>query len=126
MSDHSLGAEDSVFVRGLEFEANHGYYEEERRTKRRFRVHVELIRSLQEASESDKLADTIDYFEVCRIVLATGTETTFKLLETLAGSIASQLRTRYPQSRVSVEIEKLAPPCPGVPQSCGVRIVQGP
>ena len=28
----------------------------------------------------------------------------------------------YPRATVTVEIEKLAPPCPGVPASCGVRL----
>ena len=113
---------DSVFVRGLEFEGNHGYYEEERRTTRRFRANVELSANLQQASESDALIDTIDYFEICQTVVAIGTEQTFKLLERLAGSMAAALQEQYPRSAVTVEIEKLAPPCPGVPQCCGVRI----
>ena len=113
---------DSVFVRGLEFEGNHGYYEEERRTQRRFRVHVELSADLRSASESDALPDTIDYFEVCQTIVDVGTTRTFKLLETLAGAIGAALHERFPQSALSIEIEKLGPPCPGVPQSCGVRL----
>ncbi len=113
---------DIVFVRGLEFEGNHGFYEEERRTKRRFRVHVELSASLGTASRSDALIDTIDYFEVCQTIVEVGTTQTFKLLETLAGAIGSALHERFPNSDLQIEIEKLGPPCPGVPQSCGVRL----
>ncbi len=115
---------DAVFVRGLEFEGNHGYYEEERKTKRRFRVNLELSANLGRASLSDALGDTVDYFELCEIVVEVGTKHTFKLLERLAGSIAERIQERSPQSAVTVEIEKLAPPCPGVPQCCGVRIHQ--
>ena len=116
-------ATDTVFVRGLEFEGNHGYSEEERRTKRRFRVHIELSCDLQAAAVSDLLPDTIDYFQVCQIVIEIGTTRTFKLLEALGGAIASALKERFSTERLTIEIEKLAPPCPGVPQACGVRMV---
>ena len=117
-----MSTQDSVFVRGLEIEANHGYYEEERKTKRRFRVHVELTSNLRAASQSDALPDTIDYFKVCQIIVDVGTNQTFKLLETLAGRIGQSLQLEYPSAAVTIEIEKLAPPCPGVPQCCGVRL----
>ena len=113
---------DTVFVRGLEFEGNHGYYEEERRTNRRFRVHVELQTNLLQASQSDALEDTIDYFSVCQRIVEIGTKRTYKLLETLAGAIGQELQEEYPRTAISIEIEKLAPPCPGVPQCCGIRL----
>jgi dihydroneopterin aldolase len=119
---HQHPAGDSVFVRGLEFEGNHGYYEEERKTSRRFRANVELSADLRQASTSDALIDTIDYFQICQTVVTIGTEHTFKLLERLAGRIAEALQEQCPGSAVTVEIEKLAPPCPGVPQCCGVRV----
>jgi len=119
-------ANDTVFVRGLEFEGNHGYYEEERKTTRRFRAHVEIDRDLQKASRTDALGDTIDYFEICETVMRIGSKETFKLLERLAGAIADALHERSPDSTVCVEIEKLAPPCPGVPQCCGVRVYRYP
>ena len=114
--------QDSVFVRGLEIEDNHGYYEEERKTKRRFRVHVELTSNLRAASQSDALSDTIDYFKVCQTIVDVGTNQTFKLLETLAGRIGESLQLEYPTAAITIEIEKLAPPCPGVPQCCGVKL----
>ncbi len=116
------GERDMIFVRGLEFEGNHGYYEEERKTTRRFRVSVELRKGLRAASASDDLGDTVDYFEVCQTIVDIGTGQTFKLLEALAGAIGQSLQARYPSSQIMVEIEKLGPPCPGVPQCCGVRI----
>jgi dihydroneopterin aldolase len=114
---------DSIFVNGLEFEANHGYTAAERRATRRFRVNLELRCSLGQASESDRLADTIDYRKLCEAVLRIGTESTFKLLEALAGRIGRDIQDMYPGVSVVVELHKLAPPCPGVPRSCGVRLV---
>lgn len=114
---------DSVFVRGLEFEGNHGYTAAERRGTRRFRVNLVLELPLKAAAESDKIVDTVDYWKVSEIVVTIGTKSTFKLLEALAGAIGAKIQELYPHALVAIELEKLAPPCPGVPAACGVRIV---
>lgn len=113
---------DSVFVRGLEFEGNHGYTAAERRGTRRFRVNLTLDLDLSAAAASDKLVDTVDYWKVSEVVVSIGTKSTFKLLEALAGSIAARIQELYPQAGVTIELEKLAPPCPGVPAACGVTL----
>lgn len=114
---------DSVFVRGLEFEGNHGYTAAERRGTRRFRVNLTLELSLAAAAASDKIVDTVDYWKVSEIVVALGTKSTYRLLEALAGAIGAKIQELYPHATVAIELEKLAPPCPGVPASCGVRLV---
>ena len=113
---------DTVFVRGLEFEASHGYTAAERRATRRFRVSLELTAPLDAPARSDRLADTVDYRRVCDIAVKVGTESTFRLLERLAARIAESIQEVYPAADVTVELEKLAPPCPGCPESCGVRM----
>ncbi|HEX4451534.1 MAG TPA: dihydroneopterin aldolase [Kofleriaceae bacterium] len=113
---------DCVFVRGLEFEGNHGYSAAERRGTRRFRVHLTLELSLVAAASSDRIADTVDYFKVSEAVVAIGTKSTFRLLEALAGAIGAKIQELYPHAAVAIELEKLAPPCPGVPAACGVRL----
>lgn len=113
---------DSVFVRGLEFEGNHGYTAAERRGTRRFRVNLTLDLSLAAAAASDKIADTVDYWKVSEVVVALGTKSTYKLLEALAGAIGAKIQELYPHAAVTIELEKLAPPCPGVPAACGVRV----
>ena len=117
---------DSVFVRGLEFEGNHGYTAAERRGTRRFRVNLTLELPLAAAASSDKIVDTVDYWKVSEIAVSIGTKSTFKLLEALAGAIGAKIQELYPQASVAIELEKLAPPCPGVPAACGVRIVLPP
>jgi dihydroneopterin aldolase len=114
---------DAVFVRGLEFEGNHGYTAAERRGTRRFRVNLTLELPLGDAAKSDKIVDTVDYWKVSEIVVGIGTKSTFKLLEALAGAIGAKIHELYPQAQVVIELEKLAPPCPGVPAACGVRLV---
>jgi 7,8-dihydroneopterin aldolase/epimerase/oxygenase len=113
---------DCVFVRGLEFEGNHGYTAAERRGTRRFRVNLTLELALATAAQSDKIADTVDYWKVSEVVVSLGTRSTYKLLEALAGAIGAQIQELYPHAAVAIELEKLAPPCPGVPAACGVRL----
>ena len=113
---------DCVFVRGLEFEGNHGYTAAERRGTRRFRVNLTLELSLGAAAVSDKISDTIDYWKVSEVVVSIGTKSTFKLIEALAGAMGSRIQELYPRAAVAIELEKLAPPCPGVPAACGVKL----
>ena len=113
---------DCVFVRGLEFEGNHGYTAAERRGTRRFRVNLTLELPLGAAAATDRIADTVDYWKVSEIVVALGTKSTYKLIEALAGAIGPKIQELYPQAAVSIELEKLAPPCPGVPAACGVKL----
>ena len=113
---------DCVFVRGLEFEGNHGYTAAERRGTRRFRVNLTLELPLGAAAASDRIADTVDYWKVSEIVVALGTKSTYKLIEALAGAIGTKIQELYPAAAVSIELEKLAPPCPGVPAACGVKL----
>lgn len=122
MAEPAHSRDDAVFVRGLEFEANHGYTASERRATRRFRLDIELSRSLNSASRSDRISDTIDYRKVCEVAIKIGTESTFRLLEALAGHIARAVQELYPDAGVTIELCKLAPPCPGVPEACGVRL----
>jgi dihydroneopterin aldolase len=117
---------DSVFVRGIEFEGNHGYTAAERRSTRRFRVSLSFELSLAAASVSDRIADTVDYFKVSEIVVDVGTKSTFRLLERLAGEMGRRIQELYPRASVTVELEKLTPPCPGVPEASGVRITLPP
>ncbi len=111
---------DAVFVRGLTFEGNHGYSAAERRSTRRFRVSVRLDVSLAAASRSDRISDTVDYAKVSEAVIRIGTGTTFRLLERLAGEIARAIHELYPRCALTIELEKLSPPCPGVPAAAGV------
>lgn len=117
---------DVIFVRGLEFEASHGYTAAERRATRKFRVSLELHRSLGAAAASDRLADTIDYRRICDLAVTIGTQSTFRLLEALAGRIAAAIQELHPDVEVIVEVEKLAPPCRGAPEATGVRLVCPP
>lgn len=117
---------DSIFVRGITFEASHGYTAAERKQTRRFRCDIELRRDLTVASRSDLIKDTIDYRAVCEAAVTIGTTRTFKLIEALAGSIADAIQELHPTIGLTITVEKLAPPCPGAPEATGVTLNRPP
>jgi 7,8-dihydroneopterin aldolase/epimerase/oxygenase len=119
-----LPAPDAIFVSGIEFEASHGFTAYERRNTRRFRCAVELTHDLSASALSDKLKDTIDYREICAVVVEIGTKRTFKLIEALAGAIADAIQELHPDVGVTITLEKLHPPCPGAPAASGVRMTR--
>jgi dihydroneopterin aldolase len=118
----------AIVVRGIQFQASHGASAEERRETRRFEVDLEIQARdpITKGGESDRLADTVDYLEICTLVIRVGTETTCHLVEKVARRILDAVCARHPAALVTVEVRKLDPPCPGTPQYCGVRITGGP
>jgi len=115
----------AIVVRGIQFQASHGASAEERRGTRRFEVNLEIEARdpIVKGGATDRLADTVDYLEICTLVIRVGTEATCHLVETVARRILDAVCDRHLGSQVIVEVHKLDPPCPGAPHSCGVRLV---
>jgi 7,8-dihydroneopterin aldolase/epimerase/oxygenase len=112
-----------ILARGISFEGRHGVTAAERRAApRKFEVDVEVEVAGGRAAETDRLADTLDYYRICETIVEIGTTGTCKLLETLATRMAAALRQRTPEAIVTVEVRKLHPPCPGTPQFTAVRV----
>jgi dihydroneopterin aldolase len=114
-----------VRVRNLEFQGNHGASAAERRSTRRFQVDVDLTFAMGRAVESDRLADTVNYRDVCALVVEIGESKPHKLLERLAAAMLRAIEQRWPQARVEIELRKLHPPCPGNPDFTAVRLSSG-
>ena len=62
----------TVSVRNLEFQGNHGASADERRSTRRFQVDVDVRLDIGRAVESDRLQDTINYYDLCAMIVAIG------------------------------------------------------
>jgi 7,8-dihydroneopterin aldolase/epimerase/oxygenase len=118
----------AIVIRGIQFQACHGASVEEQRQTRRFEVDLEIEarEAIATGGETDRLADTIDYLEICALVVRVGTATTRHLVEKVATQILDAVCACHPAATVTVELRKLDPPCPGAPQYCGVRLAGGP
>lgn len=105
----------------LRFFAYHGWYEEETRQGQTFLVNA-WVSYPEPASTLIDLSDAIDYAEIHSILSAQMNQPR-KLLEELTQSIMDSIHDRFPQvSHIKLQIEKLAPPVPGLNGRLGVTL----
>lgn len=96
---------DTIFVRGLIFYGKHGVYKEEHIQVQRFAVDIEIKQEIKNWEE--RLENTYDYMEAREIARKCVEEMSFKLIETLGETMATEI-LKHPLVRaVSVTIKKL-------------------
>ena len=111
-------------VLGLEFHGRHGVSSEERVVGCRYRADVHLWLNA-DATETDQIADTIDYVAVAKMVKDTSDKNNCKTVEKLATLCAESILSRYAAlSSVRIEMSKLLPPTELVMQAFGVAVVR--
>lgn len=100
-------------LEGMEFRANHGCLEEERRDGNIFTVDFRAEIPLAAAAASDCLSDTLDYSAVYDIVAAQMAVPS-NLLENVAARIASAIEEAFPGlEHFSLRVSKKNPPVGG-------------
>lgn len=78
---------DAITLRGMRVMGRHGAYEGERDAEQPFDLELRLELDLRAAESSDALADTIDYDALHKRIAGIVQQTSFALLERLAGEI---------------------------------------
>src|SRR5215469_18761169 len=79
---------DRIFLHGLTAQCIIGFIDWERRVKQTVVLDIELPVDCRQASNTDEVADTLDYKKVAKRVLAFLEASEFKLVETLAHRLA--------------------------------------
>mgnify|MGYP001212241934 FL=1 len=87
--------DDTISLVGIVLYGYHGARLEERTLGQRFVVDVDLYADLQIASESDDLANTVNYSEVYQVVETIIGGEPVNLIETLAERIAETLLSHF-------------------------------
>ena len=105
-----LSARDKIILKGIRFHGYHGTSEPERQVGQKYEIDVELVCSLVTAGRTDNLEHTVDYAEVVDLIVETGTEKSFHLIEALAERSASKVLNRFPVDEVRITVKKLTPP----------------
>jgi dihydroneopterin aldolase len=101
---------DSVRVTDLRVQTRIGVTDEERASPQVVLVSFEVFRDLLDPSTSDDLKETIDYGSLVPDVAKLIERSETRLLERLAGDVASLIK-RFPGvTGVTVEIAKESPP----------------
>ncbi len=103
---------DRVSLRGIDVYAHHGVHPAERELGQRFVIDVDLWVDCAGAALSDALADALDYTAVHRRICQVTAETSFQLIEALAGNLCRALLESFPVERVRIKVQKPNPPIP--------------
>ncbi|MFD2115441.1 dihydroneopterin aldolase [Paenibacillus yanchengensis] len=102
---------DKMYLQGMKFYGYHGVFAEENKLGQQFIVDVILNLDLHTAAETDDLNTTINYAETYDYIQRIAEGEPVKLIEALAGKIASQLLDVYTMvHEVTVKVTKPSPP----------------
>jgi 7,8-dihydroneopterin aldolase/epimerase/oxygenase len=97
---------DRIFLRGLTAECIIGFIDWERRVKQTVVIDLELPVDCRNASVTDEVADTIDYKKVAKRVLAFVEASEFKLVETVAQTLALLILEEFGIEWVRLSVNK--------------------
>lgn len=98
---------DEIRISNLEVFCHHGVYEEENTLGQKFLVSAILYTNTRQAGKTDSLEYSIHYGDVCHEIKRIMKERNYKLLETVAETIAEQLLQKYTcMEAVRLEIKK--------------------
>lgn len=111
-------------MQGMQFYGYHGALVEEQQLGQRFEVDLQLHLDLKPAGESDDLEKTVSYADVYALVKRTVEELKFKLIESLAETITSQVLENFAVARVTVQVRKPQAPIPGIFDYMAVEITR--
>ncbi|EFM10858.1 dihydroneopterin aldolase [Paenibacillus curdlanolyticus YK9] len=102
---------DTMTLKGMQFFGYHGVFAEENKLGQKFGVELELKLDLSRAAEEDNLDATVNYAELHALTKAIVEGPPLKLIEALAGAIASKLLQTYTiLNEVTVRVTKPNPP----------------
>jgi dihydroneopterin aldolase len=105
------GAPDRLLLASLRLQAHIGVTEEERRTRQRLELDLELYADLDRAGRSGDLRDTIDYRQAADAVRALIEGRPWHLVEAAAHGVATDLLERFPAvGRTVVRVRKYVLP----------------
>lgn len=111
-----------IYLRDVRFHAFHGVMPQEGMVGGDFDVTLRVGYPLEQAMESDEVADTLNYaslYEVVKREMAISS----KLLEHVAGRIAKAVSTAFPQvTSIDLNLTKLNPPMGADCKGAGVEI----
>ena len=113
----------TIAIHGAEFFAHHGFYAEEQKLGTKFLVDVEVGFVPAAGLKADKIANTVDYEQLCDIVCRQMKHPR-KLIETVAQAIADEIKSRYPFiDSVKVVLKKMHPPMGGRVDHSSITII---
>jgi dihydroneopterin aldolase len=102
-----------VSLENIRLYGYHGASENERELGQRFEIDVEITADLADAVASDRMAKTVNYEKVYRLVESEVVHEKYHLLETMADKIARDVLKQFDALEVVVRIRKPSVPIAG-------------
>lgn len=103
----------SIRLKNIRLFANHGCLNEEEKIGSNYLVNLKVKADLQQAAETDRLSETVDYVHLHNIVKEEMAIRS-KLLEHVGRRILERIFVELPQvSKATVSVAKLNPPIGG-------------
>jgi dihydroneopterin aldolase len=103
-----------IQLKGMEFFAYHGFYEEEQRIGNKYSVDITVNTDFSQAAQQDDLTKTVNYEELYRITKMQ-MQIPSKLLEHIAQQIGEQVLAQFTNvNSITVMVKKFNPPIGGV------------
>ncbi|WP_216831222.1 dihydroneopterin aldolase [Alkalihalobacterium elongatum] len=116
---------DKIIIDQMQFYGYHGVYAEENKLGQRFKVDATLLLDLKNAGMKDDLTQTVNYAEVYKITKKIVEEQTYKLVETIAERICSEILNSFPiVESCTIKVIKPDPPINGHYHSVAVEITR--
>ena len=100
------GVSDEIRLSGLGLETVLGVQPEERLAPRKVVADIRLFLDLGPAARSDELADTVDYAALADRLRAVARQSSFRLVEALAGALADEALADPRVRAAAVTLEK--------------------
>jgi len=114
-----------LVLSGVRLVGHHGQDEAEQRRGNRFRIDLWVEGKVGRSLQSDLLSDTVDYGGLVRVLRDVNRRRHHRLVESLAQEMAQALFGAFPAiDRLSIRVEKLAPPGLGRVRSAAVELIE--
>lgn len=114
----------SIVVKGIQVSARCGVTETERHYPQPLLVDLIFQCPNQQAFQSDRLSDTVDYGSITRRIRDIGEGQTFSLIETLTEKICQTLFQEFPITHLKIWVRKIHPPLDNIKGSVGVHLTR--
>ncbi len=112
---------DAIIIEGLKLETVVGWFDWERQIIQPLLLDLVIQTSLEQASNSDALADTLNYAEICEISARVIQEAKPELIEHAAKLVLNALFTTF-KAIESIKITIRKPAIIAQAQSVGIRL----
>lgn len=97
---------DVIYIRNLRADCIIGVFEWERRVRQTVTLDLDLAADIAGAARTDRLEDTVDYKAIAKRLIEYVGQTEFRLVETLAETVARVVLQEYRVAWVRVRVNK--------------------